>query len=195
LIPFNYLGFIFKHFGKRIYPECARSYLEGCIEKLNKDSAVLDLGGGTGVLTEIAYGFNPSPQYIVSDPSIGMLKHSPNFSQKVLSKAENLPFKDESFDCVMIGEALHHFKNIDKSLNEIHRVLKHNGTLFIFDFDPKVFKGKMIYLFEKMLGEPVNFFQPSELSEILQEKGFVINFHKKEYKYVLLGTKIIENNN
>jgi len=189
LIPFNKLGFIFKHFGKRIYPDCAHLYIQSCVENLDKNSTVLDLGGGTGVLSEISYSKNPRPKYIISDPAIGMLKYAPTFADKVSAKAEKLPFKNNSIDCIMIGEALHHFQNIEQSINEIYRVLKDNGKLFIFDFDPSISKGRLIYFFEKILGEPVNFFVPKELYQILHKKGFSVNLHQKEYKYVILGEK------
>ena len=42
---------------------------------------------------------------------------------------EQLPFKDESFDVVIVGEILEHVLNIDISISECVRVLKKGGTL------------------------------------------------------------------
>lgn len=69
-----------------------------------------------------------------------------DFSQKNLDKAEDLSkiknvtlkqmdihqleFEDNSFDTVAIRFSIHHLRNIEKGLNEMHRVLKPNG-LFI----------------------------------------------------------------
>jgi ubiquinone/menaquinone biosynthesis C-methylase UbiE len=53
------------------------------------------------------------------------IKH--NFLQ---ADAEQLPFKNSSFDVVYCKSILHHL-NLDKSLIEITRILKLNGILFI----------------------------------------------------------------
>ena len=45
--------------------------------------------------------------------------------------AENLPFKDKTFDLVIMGDVLEHVENEDKSLSEIHRVLKEDGLLIV----------------------------------------------------------------
>jgi ubiquinone/menaquinone biosynthesis C-methylase UbiE/uncharacterized protein YbaR (Trm112 family) len=44
-----------------------------------------------------------------------------------------LPFRDESFSAVMVFEALHHFYDYDTVLNNIFRVLKPGGSLFLFE--------------------------------------------------------------
>lgn len=48
-----------------------------------------------------------------------------------VGEAENLPFEDESFDCVTVGTAFHWFVN-ERAINEIKRVIKKNGLLYIF---------------------------------------------------------------
>lgn len=44
--------------------------------------------------------------------------------------ATDLPYADESFNAVMIANALHIMPEPDKAMNEIHRVLKSGGLLF-----------------------------------------------------------------
>jgi len=51
----------------------------------------------------------------------------------VRGDALNLPFRKESFDSVVISLGLRHFPDIDKSLKEVHRVLKKGGTLHILE--------------------------------------------------------------
>ena len=89
--------------------------------KINKKIRILDVGCGTG----ISSGFGC---FVVGiDPSIGLLKQNNN--KKILGVAENLPFKNYSFDYVVSITSIHNFKNIKKSINEIKRVGKEN---FVF---------------------------------------------------------------
>ena len=45
--------------------------------------------------------------------------------------AENLPFKDNSFDFVWCWTVLEHVKNVEKAITEMFRVAKSRGFIFI----------------------------------------------------------------
>lgn len=77
---------------------------------------LLDVGCGTGIS-----GFNCKVLGI--DPSIELLKQNLK-SPIVLAKAENIPFKDRSFDKVISVTSMHNFDSIEKSMEEISRVGK-----------------------------------------------------------------------
>ncbi|MFL6558021.1 MAG: class I SAM-dependent methyltransferase, partial [Bacillus sp. (in: firmicutes)] len=47
--------------------------------------------------------------------------------------AENLPFSDGIFDIVTCRIAPHHFPNVNKFVDEVHRVLKPNGQFLLDD--------------------------------------------------------------
>ena len=54
-------------------------------------------------------------------------------------------FKSENFDVVTMWDVLEHVENPKKIVNEIHRILKHNGMVFIYvpnfdSFEVKVCK-------------------------------------------------------
>ena len=84
---------------------------------INKNTKILDLGCGTG----ISSGFDC---FVVGiDPSIELLKQNSN-NKKLSSNAELLPFKDNSFDCIVSVTAFHNFKNIKKAIDEAKRVGK-----------------------------------------------------------------------
>ena len=135
MIPFNYLGFVFKKFGSVLYPKELLSEMCLCLKPLSNGASVLDLGAGTGVMSELAYRCNKEFNYVAVDPADGMLKYTPEYVETHIATAEELPFEDNSFDAVLIGEALHHFSNPELAFEEVVRVLKKDGKLFIYDFD------------------------------------------------------------
>jgi demethylmenaquinone methyltransferase/2-methoxy-6-polyprenyl-1,4-benzoquinol methylase len=47
---------------------------------------------------------------------------------------ENLPFPDDTFDCVSIGFGLRNFTNKIRALSEMRRLLKPGGVLLILEF-------------------------------------------------------------
>jgi ubiquinone/menaquinone biosynthesis C-methylase UbiE len=69
----------------------------------------------------------------------------------VLADAENLPFRESSFDKVFCLGSLEHFANPQKGVLEIKRVLKHKGISYIFL--PNAYFLGHIYLVYKT-GEP-----------------------------------------
>ena len=80
------------------------------------EETVLDVGCGTGVVTEQLRGKKTG-----IDPSLSMIKQSK--FPVVHGRAEKLPFKDKSFDAVVCLTAIHHFQP-NKALVEIKRVAK-----------------------------------------------------------------------
>lgn len=61
-----------------------------------------------------------------------------NVGEFVIGDANNLPFKDNTFDIVLSTGLLEHFKNPQIVINEMVRVLKPNG-IFYSDIVPKKF--------------------------------------------------------
>ena len=185
MIPFNNLGFIFKHFGSIIY---SRSILEDlCIflQDFSKEESVLDIGAGTGVMSEFAYRCNDALKYTAVDPAKGMLKYAPPYLEVHVGVAEELPFEENSFDAVFMGESLHHFSNPDIAFKEVTRVLKSGGKLFIYDFDKSTLMGKAICFMEKLLGEPANFYKPSVLKKALEKHHFKVDVNNHDWKYTI----------
>jgi len=142
-------------------------------QKEKSSIKLLDLGGGTG---ELANHLPKNVEVIVADPSEAMLRkgRQKNFNQQVkfeLADGADLPFADQTFDYLTISDALHHFRQVEKALSEASRVLKPGGKLYILEFDPTTFFTKVIIFFEKLVGEPVNFFKAQKLVEMTAETG------------------------
>ncbi|EHP87387.1 class I SAM-dependent methyltransferase [Methanotorris formicicus] len=96
-------------------------------KEIKKGFFVLDVGCGSG---EQLKKLNNA---VGLDISIEMAKIANKKTNKlvVVGNAENLPFKNNTFDCVIsFFGALNHV-NLDRALKEIRRVLKKDG-IFIF---------------------------------------------------------------
>ena len=118
--------------------------------------SLLDIATGTGDFAIEALKLNPK-QIIGSDISEGMLqvgkqkvkkKKLDNIISFELGDAENLRFKNDSFDAITVGFGVRNFENLEKGLADMHRVLKPNGQVAILEFSkPKKFPIKQLYHF------------------------------------------------
>ena len=111
-------------------------YDEICAEisaKLDPDMTVLELACGSGQLTfRLA---DKVKRWEATDFSPNMIAEArkqfvPANLHLSVQDATNLPYKDESFDAVVIANALHIMPEPDKAMAEIYRVLKSGGMLF-----------------------------------------------------------------
>ena len=99
---------------------------------LNKDLNVLELACGSGQLSFRLAG--NAKQWEATDFSENMIaeaKKKPRLRNLYFSvqDATNLPYADETFDAVMIANALHIMPEPDKAMAEICRVLKPGAIL------------------------------------------------------------------
>ncbi len=185
MIPFNHLGFVFKHFSSFLYPKKVLEELCIFLEPLTDEASVLDVGAGTGMMSEFAHRCNDKLRYVAVDPAKGMLKYAEDYVQQHIATAEALPFDDNSFDAILMGESLHHFDDPDVAMKEVVRVLKKNGKLFIYDFDKGTFIGKSLCIMEKLLGEPAHFYEVSVLKKMLESHGFCVKVSKYKWRYTV----------
>jgi len=88
----------------------------------------------------------------------------------VLGDAERLPFSDESFDVVVLYEAIYYLPHVERFVAEARRVLRRGGTLLVCtankdlpDFNPSPFS--------------VRYLGASELRLVLVAAGFETEFY------------------
>lgn len=99
---------------------------------LSRDMTVLELACGTGLISErIAGSVKLLEATDFSEDMIRKAKEKTHSSRLHFSvqDATNLPYASETFDAVIISNALHIMPSPDKALSEISRVLKPNGIL------------------------------------------------------------------
>lgn len=87
---------------------------------------VLDLGAGTGKLTEVLLGLGLD--VVAVEPSEQMRDRLPGRAQVLAGSAEQVPLPDATVDAVVVGQAFHWFDTA-VALPEIARVLRPGGTL------------------------------------------------------------------
>lgn len=93
------------------------------------DLAVLDLGAGTGKLTEVVAGMGLDVTAVEPDPAmLAQLRARLPGVPAHQGFAEDIPLPDDSVNAVLVGQALHWF-DLDRAMPEIHRVLRPGGVL------------------------------------------------------------------
>ncbi|QQG42233.1 MAG: class I SAM-dependent methyltransferase [Candidatus Woesebacteria bacterium] len=99
--------------------------------RIKKKEKILDLGCGDGLNVHILYkkGVKNIFGVDISDALIKSAKRLTPKAKFYLASAEKLPFKDETFDVVLVDSVFHHFMKYRKALGEINRVLKKKGRL------------------------------------------------------------------
>jgi len=127
-------------YDKHNYPDGSDGRYEYFIEKLSKyinlknlkGKKVLDVGCGTGTISNILYEFGAD--VYAFDQSINSVnsvkKNYPNIKVKQ-GDALNNPFKDDEFDLVVSIGVLHHTPNCYKGFQECARVTKPGGHMLI----------------------------------------------------------------
>jgi SAM-dependent methyltransferase len=103
-----------------------------CVAPLGRDVAglrLLDLGAGTGKLTELLIELGADVQAVEPDPEmLAELRRRLPLVHAMAGSAEQIPVPDQSVDAVLCGTALHWF-DLPRALPEIARVLVPGGTL------------------------------------------------------------------
>ncbi|MFF5212947.1 class I SAM-dependent methyltransferase [Streptosporangium sp. NPDC000396] len=90
---------------------------------------VLDLGAGTGKLTEVLLRHVADVVAVEPDPAmLAELRHRLPGARALAGAAEEIPLPDESVDAILVGQALHWF-DLDRAVPEMARVLKRGGVL------------------------------------------------------------------
>ena len=106
------------------YPTDAAAFVLG-----ERPRRVLDLGAGTGLLTEVLVA--SGHQVVAVDPSAEMLAQLsarlPDVAT-VVGTAERIPLPDDAVDAVVAGQAAHWF-DVEPTARELRRVLRPGGVV------------------------------------------------------------------
>jgi len=113
------------------------------IDQMFKDKVVLDIGCGAGGKT--IYYASKGVKRIVGVEILGKYREeAENLAKKydmddkfefVCADAAKTPFEDETFDTIIMNDAMEHVDEPEKVLDECYRILKKNGKLYL-NFPP-----------------------------------------------------------
>lgn len=149
---------------------------------------LLDVGGGTGVLASKFAA--PGKNVVILDESTSMMARNPNNNIKWISgDAHSLPFNNNCFDTVLLTDVLHHLKDGKLAIQEIFRVLRPKGRLYLLDFNQKKFMVKLLGLFENLLFGKVEYMTIEKAEALAALFGRVTRKKKWGIYYLIEGTK------
>lgn len=145
-----------------------------------RHKTVLELATGTGVIAKNIV--NSAAHIEATDASPEMIAEAKrdNRSAKLHFSVQDmfhLPYADESFDVVIVANALHIVPEPEKALSEIRRVLKDDGVLVAptFTHADNAFFGKVKAFFMKLAGFPLHSkWTSNEYLAFLQENGWTV---------------------
>lgn len=109
------------------------------------DLKILDIASGTAdIMIRYIKSLDSQPDITLTDLNPEMLAIGKDKiidsgiiipdEKFIIANAENLPFEDNSFDAVTISFGIRNFTDIQKALNEVHRVLKPMGKFICLEF-------------------------------------------------------------
>ena len=117
------------------------------IKKYCKKGKIVDIGTGPGWLLLAIRKVLPNLQLSGVDISPSMIEkakyniHKRNKCRDIellVGSVTELPYEDNSIDCIVSTGSMHHWKDIPKALSEIYRVLKKNSYALIYDLTLKI---------------------------------------------------------
>ncbi len=144
-------------------------------------TSVLDLGCGTGQLTERLADSLPRVRIVGLDLSAGMLGEAARRLDRaggpwlVRADAEWLPFAVASFDTVVCTESFHWYPDQARALDQIARVLRPGGQLLIASIATVTDIGdRLLRQATGASGNPVRALPPRRLRRLLVRSGFAV---------------------
>jgi len=135
------------------------------LKKINRHKeikTILDLGCGEGITTICMAKLFPKAKVFGIDHNKNSIKDAKEFATRLKLKnvrfevadIKKIPFKNSFFDCVISQKVFHYFKNKKEKINEITRVLKTNGIVYMAEFikvKPELIKDKINYILNYLM--------------------------------------------
>lgn len=154
------------------------------MQPIVKEKNVLELATGTGLIAK--HLLNSARMIEATDASPEMIAQAKKdcHSTKVHFSVQDmfhLPYAEETFDVVIVSNALHIVPHPELALAEIRRVLKNDGILIAptFTHAENSLRGKIKAFFMKLVGFPLHAkWTKVEYLDFLRKNGWKI--HKAE---------------
>ena len=168
----------YDHFMKKDHKAYKQMY--SLIYPVVRHKQVLELATGTGLIAKhIVRSADHIEATDASQEMIEQAKQGVKSTKLYFSVQDmfHLPYADQSFDVVIVANALHIVPEPEKALSEIRRVLKDDGVLVAptFTHAGNAFFGKVKAFFMKLAGFPLHSKWTShEYLVFLRENGWTV---------------------
>lgn len=175
-MPFDHFDFIAPVFARVGYAS-----LETMLEMsdLPTEGRLLDAGGGTGRVAGLLR--EHAGEVFVVDASFGMLSQADRTRLGLAcSISERLPFPNETFERIIMVDALHHVIHQANTAREMYRVLKPGGRIVVEEPDIRKFGVKLIAVAEKLLLMRSHFLSPQQIVELFSLDSVKASIHTTE---------------
>jgi methionine biosynthesis protein MetW len=115
-----------------IYAPGANLRVDKALASLQQGSRILDVGCGNGVfLLQAQRYFDEAYGVDIAAAAVSLARKNGVTADVVDLNSQDLPYQDNYFDCLVLLSTLQYFYDLDKVLNECHRVLSPSGTLLL----------------------------------------------------------------
>ena len=150
------------------------------IRPIVRHKTVLELATGTGLIAK--HIVNAAAHIEATDASPEMIAEAKRDTRSAklhfsVQDMFRLPYANQSFDVVIVSNALHIVPQPEKALQEIKRVLKDDGTLIAptFTHAGNSFSGKVRAFFMKRVGFPLHSkWTSEEYLRFLSQNGWMV---------------------
>jgi len=173
-----------KEFFNKVAPqweEINRNYFDETIKSkltelnvLKKSLILMDLGAGDGFISRFAAPFVKKVIAIdISGEMLRELQRKAKFSgirniETIENDAQDVPIADSSIDIVCANMYLHHIEQPELALQEMYRIVKSGGMVFLADFYEHSDSDLMAQMHDRWPG-----FNPDELVASFKKTGFL----------------------
>ena len=150
------------------------------IRPIVRHKTVLELATGTGLIAKHIVSAAAHIEATDASPEMIAEAKRDNRSAELHFSVQDmfrLPYAEESFDVVIVSNALHIVPQPEKALAEIRRVLKDDGVLIAptFTHAGNSFSGKVRAFFMKRVGFPLHSkWTSEEYLRFLQQNGWTV---------------------
>jgi ubiquinone/menaquinone biosynthesis C-methylase UbiE len=127
------------------YPDALYQYMT---ELCRYRERALDVATGNGqVACEIAREFRQVDAIDISEQQLAYAVQRPNITY-TCSSAEQIPFENQSFDLITVGQAAHWFR-LNQFYQEVNRIIRPGGILALFGYGMVVVNASVDALMQK----------------------------------------------
>mgnify|MGYP000963965280 FL=1 len=176
--PIDHFGILAPFYERFIRPKVSQTFWR-LVDALPGQS-LLDAGGGTGRVSQVLIG--QGIRVVVADESPEMLREA-SLKEGLLplhTLTERLPFADETFERIIMVDALHHVAHQQRTAEELFRVLKPGGRLVIEEPNVDLFAVKLLALGDQLLLMRSHFLNPRRMAELFSAHTAAVHLHHED---------------